>query len=410
MISELAESAGTKRRILFVDDEQMILDMLAMAVRTHGEEWETSFANSGAEALELLDRTPFDVVVSDMRMPGMNGAALLNEVHKRHPGSIRLILSGFADQDLIMRCVGVTHQFLSKPFDVEAFCTALTRITGLKERLHSREVQQLVAAQRSLPPLPAVYFKISQALEDPECPIERIGEIISTDPALTAKILQLANSAFFGFGREVCSAYEAVMMLGVGTIRSLVLALSLFSTFETQNSVREELPKVWNHSLRVGCLARKILELEDLDEQLAQQAFTGGLLHDIGKLILATLPAVDFKSMTARAAEEGRPMIEIEREVLKLTHADVAAYLLDLWGLPSALVEIVAFHHNPTQLQERALSAAIAVHAANVFAQEADPGIPILARNLLDSDYMRQLGLGSRIEVWRKELAGQCGT
>jgi HD-like signal output (HDOD) protein len=281
----------------------------------------------------------------------------------------------------------------------------LNRIRDLRERLGSEEIQKLVGKKDSLPSIPAVYFKIVEALQEPDCSIERIGEVVATDPALTAKILQLVNSAFFGFAREVSSAGEAAMLLGLGTIRSLAFTMHLFSAFKAVESEIWSVDRVWKHSLRVGQWGRKIAHLEGADENLAEQAFTAGVLHDVGKLILADNLAGNYLELVARATRENRPLIEVEQEVLGATHADVGAYLLALWGLPAALVEAVALHHEPGRTSELVFSPLTAVHVANVLEQEGQGPDHKAAASRLDSLYLDLLGIGSRVQVWRGKLS-----
>ena len=362
---------ASKTRILFVDDEPSILELLDLTVGTMPGAWETRLAESGEKALNLMEKESFNVVVSDMRMPGMNGAQLLNEVMRRYPATSRIILSGYADQQELLRCVGATHQFLAKPCELSVLQATLTRIQGLRERLRSEEIQQLVSRKSSIPSIPAVYFKIAEALQQPDCPVERIAEAVASDPGLTARILQLVNSAFFGYAREVSNAEEAVMLLGVGRIRTLALTAHLFNSFEHVVSEHWSVEKTWNHSVRTGQWAKRIADLEHQDEHLAEQAFTAGILHDAGKLILLNNLLTNYLDIIARAVKENRPLIEVERERLGTTHANVGAYLLDLWGLPLPLVEAVALHHEPGKTGQLVFSPLTAVHAANVLEQEA---------------------------------------
>lgn len=180
----------------------MILNLLKLSLASMRHEWEMRFVDSGEAALALIKDQPFDIVVSDMRMPRMSGAQLLNEVMKRFPATIRIILSGYAEQEQVLKCVGATHQFLTKPFNLDALKTTLNRCRRSKARLPNAEIQKLLARRDRLPSIPTVYFQIVEALQAPDCPAQRLGEIVATDPALTAKILQLVNSAFFGFARE----------------------------------------------------------------------------------------------------------------------------------------------------------------------------------------------------------------
>jgi putative nucleotidyltransferase with HDIG domain len=418
----------SKTRILFVDDEPIILELLRLSVSSMKGEWETAFAKSAEEALGLMENgrpsqsdaasvqaltpadqpragaaetDPFDIVVTDMQLPGISGAQLLNEVMRRFPATIRIILSGYGDQELVMKCVGSAHQFLLKPFKLADLKSALKRINGLKERLHSAEIQRLVGRKEFLPSVPDVYFKVLDALQNPDCPVERIGKIVDTDPAVTIKLLQLVNSAFLGFAREVSSADEAVMILGTGTIRSLVLSLHLFSVYSASKPESGSLEKVWSHSVRVGRLAQRIARLEGADEKVVEESFTAGLLHDVGKLILSENPSVNYLQVVARAREGKLRLVDAERAAFEATHAEVGAYLLDLWGLPLPLVEAVAWHHEPARVSEPVFGPLTAVHVANVLDQKTT--CPEGVADELDGDYLEQLKLGGRIEAWLKE-------
>jgi HD-like signal output (HDOD) protein/CheY-like chemotaxis protein len=393
-------------RILFVDDEPMILELLKLTLAPMSGEWDMGFAPSGDVALAWMAKRPYDIVVSDMRMPGMSGAQLLNEVMKRYPATVRIIFSGYAEQEQVLKCIGNTHQFLAKPFDVGALKAALNRCQNSKTRLPNAEIQALLARRDHLPSIPAVYFQIIDALQAPDCSAQRIGEIVATDPGLTAKILQLVNSAFFGFAREISNAEEAVMLLGVGTIRALALTVHLFSAFEPMKSSDWSVEQISNHSLRVGRLARKIAEFENAEEGLREEAFTAGLLHDAGKLILADNLAARYLELHTRARAQDRPLSVVEREALGVTHAEVGAYLLDLWGLPASLVEAVALHHEPGKTHEPAFSSLTAVHVANGLAETGRASDPEAVSRKLDLQYLDQLRLRDRLETWREKLSG----
>jgi putative nucleotidyltransferase with HDIG domain len=392
----------SKMRVLFVDDEPIILELIKMTVSSMAGEWDIRYATSAEEAMELLAKDSYGLVVSDMQLPGMSGAQLLNEVMRRAPATIRLILSGGGDRELVMKCAGATHQFMVKPFKLAELKGALKRINGLKQHLHAPEIQKLVAKRQSLPSIPDVYFKILEELQKPYCSVEEIGEIVATDPGFSVKLLQLVNSAFLGFAREVTNPAEAVMILGTGTIRSLALSLNVFSAFSLPKSTGGCIERVWTHSARVARLAQRIAKLEGGDEKTREEAFTAGLLHDVGQLILADNPATDYLKLLCDCAASGRALVEAERETLQATHADVGAYLLDLWGLPLALVEAVALHHEPSVSGDTGFGPLTAVHAANALETEAAVGDT--RSNRLDLGYLQRLGLDGRVDAWRQEL------
>jgi response regulator RpfG family c-di-GMP phosphodiesterase len=277
-----------KTRILFVDDETLVLEGLQRMLRSMRAEWDMVFVGSGAKALELMAQNPFDVVISDMRMPGMNGAEFLAEVLKRFPKTVRLILSGHADRDLVLKCVGTTHQYLSKPCQPDELKAAVMRASNLELSLRDQSLRQLVSRLDRLPSIPALYVQIVEKLQDPDIGVDEIGSIVAKDLAMTAKILKLVNSAFFGLGHQISSPGEAVSYLGMETIKSLVLSVHAFSQFSSAKLGQFSIDALWIHSQQTAGLAKEIARMEDSEHKLLDDCFVAGLLHDTGKLVLAS--------------------------------------------------------------------------------------------------------------------------
>ncbi|MCX6903767.1 MAG: response regulator, partial [Verrucomicrobia bacterium] len=371
-----------------------------LVMRRLGTEWDAFFVKSGPAALELMSREPVDIVVSDMHMPEMTGAQLLNEVMRRYPRTVRLILTGHADEATVLECVGTTHQWLSKPCSPLALQANLRRIRGLQQRLANKELQTLVAQMTHLPTFPALFLKISEVMQSPHSSIQTIGELVWEDPALTAKVLQLANSAAFGATHSVDTADEAVQMLGVNLIRSLALAHHLFTAF--QDRVCDLLPvgQIWEHSLQTAFLAQKIVDLEPSLEHLREQVFTAGILHDIGQLALAANLPDQYARVWDRSRPSNGPSLQAEREMFQATHADVGAYLLGIWGLPVLMVEAVAWHHEPAQSADRVFTPLTAVHVANALVHAQTPLSQETFSSMVDARYLDQLGLSHRLGAW----------
>jgi HD-like signal output (HDOD) protein/CheY-like chemotaxis protein len=390
-----------KKRILFVDDEPMVLEGLRRVLRPMGAEWDMAFVESGEKALEIMGRLPFDVVIADMRMPGMNGAQLLEEVWKRFPKTVRLILSGHADPDLIMECVGTAHQYLSKPCQAADLKAAISRASGLEQSLRDESLRHLVSRLDRVPSIPSLYAEIVEKLQDPDVGAEEIGEIVLKDLAMTAKILKLVNSAFFGLGREVSNPTDAVTYLGLDTIKSLVLSIHAFSQFDSAKLRGFSIDALWTHSQKTAGLAKEISVLENAGPKVMDEAFVAGLLHDIGKLVLASNFAADYDSVLEAAAGRTAALLEAEEQTFGANHAEIGGYLLGLWGLPVPVVEAIALHHHPGKSPSLAFSPLTSVHAANGFLNlEHGPGKSSLGEEL-DLKYLGALGLEHRVDVWR---------
>ena len=368
-------------------------------------EWDMRFATGAEEALRLLAETPADVVVSDMRMPKMNGAQFLNEVMQRHPRAVRVILSGFSDQEMIMQCVGGTHQFLTKPCDGETLRNTVRRALEMDSWLNNNQLKALVSKMGALPSLPSLYFDIMKQLGSPETTLDVVGATIAQDPGMTAKILQLVNSAFFGLRRRITDPTEAVLQLGLDTIKSLVLGLHIFSEFEQHQAGPLAPEEIWRHSLATGATARRIATLERQESVVVEESFTAGLLHDIGRLVLVVNLPDQYRAALAVAERDGIPLIEAERAAFGACHPEIGAYLLGLWGLPISLVEAAAYHHEPLLCPNREFSPLTTVHVANAlqYEQAADAN-PVLAARL-DQEYLAGMGLWDRVDTWRQKPA-----
>jgi putative nucleotidyltransferase with HDIG domain len=333
--------------------------------------------------------------------PGMTGAELLNEVFRLYPATFRVILTGFVEQSRVMETIGTAHQFLSKPFELDRLKELLQRAATLRARLRQQRVRTIVSQAGSVPSVPNIYFEILKALQAPDCPVERIAQIVATDPGLTSKILQLVNSAFFGLASEISSAHEAVMLLGTGIIRSLALTCGVFSAFPLDRAADFSVDQLRGHSIRVARIAERICRFEQTNSAVIEQAFTAGLLHDIGKLILAHSLASEYPGLLSRSLNEKLPLAEIETAALGTTHAEVGACLLQLWGLPSPLIEAVLWHEQPSDAPvSDGLSALTAVCGANLLDHEATeaPG----STKRLEATYLDRLGLQQRLELWRQ--------
>lgn len=396
-----------RRRVLFVDDDPMVLEGLQRSMRPMRAEWEILGASGGIEALEIMGRAPVDVVVSDIRMPSMNGAQLLAEVMRRHPGTVRMALSGYADQSLILQCVGSAHQFLSKPLDPASLRSAIRRAMELDTTLPSDRLQSLVARLDRLPSLPPHCQQILRLLRQPESNLQDVAEIIARDVAMTAGILKVVNSAFFGLARQVSNTFQAVEILGVETVKTLALTVKLFESTGCAGREGIDLAALQRHSYQTAAVARAIAFGEGVEGGLVEEVLAVGLLHDVGKLVLA-IGLTNEYSAVVRACHGGdRPLCEVELDLLGATHADVGAYLLGLWGLPSRLVEAVRFHHRPRESSVQGFSALTVVHVADWLVHQHPGEDGEICGAPLDVTYLESMKLRTKLSEWA-QLGSTC--
>jgi HD-like signal output (HDOD) protein len=387
------------RRILFVDDDPKILDGHRESLKKHRDQVDAMFAVGGEAALEQLRKAAIDVVVSDMHMPGMSGDQLLGRIKEDNPELVRIMLCSPTDRDGIFVALPVSHQVLSKPCDAETLVNSIDRAFRLRALL-TDALQKRVGNIERLPSLPVVYQELMSAMSRADVSTRKISRIIEKDAAMAAKTLQLVNSACFGIARSITKLDQAVAYLGMELIRNLALTVHIFAQLEkTAMRCGFSFEAEQEHSLLTARVARRLLT----DPRQAQDAFTAGLLHDIGNLVLAVCIPENFKGVIQGCALTGRPQHEIEAELLGVTHAEVGAYLLGLWGLPYPIVEGVAYHHNPSAALERTFDIPTAISVANALVK--DPAGNISSQLAI---HLESLKVSKKLPEWiaiaREEL------
>jgi HD-like signal output (HDOD) protein len=390
-----------KIKILFVDDEVLVLQGLQRLWRPLRGEWQAEFVESGRQALERMAQEKFDILISDMAMPEMNGAELLNEVQRRHPETIRVILSGHADPALIARCLGSAHQFLAKPCDPQALRCIINRAGALREGRVDESIRHAIAQLQSLPAMPGLYSSMVESLRSPDSGVEEVARLISRDIGMTGNILRLVNSAFFGMPQRISSVSGAVSYLGLDTIKNLVLSLEVFAQFEKRHLGHLAVAQLWEHSLQTAGYARALVKKAGHPRSMGDDAFAAGILHDAGKLILATHAPAMYDRVLAESRQQRIPSWQCEASIFGTDHAEVAGYLFGLWGLPSSIVDAITYHHRPSYPRPDQTDLCSTLHISDILANRNHGELTVI----LDTVFLKQAGLPTTLP----ELIAQLG-
>jgi putative nucleotidyltransferase with HDIG domain len=357
------------KRILFVDDESNILEGIRRMLHADRDRWDLQFAVGGEAALQACAAGNFDVVFSDMRMPGMDGATLLGHIRDRFPATVRCILSGYSDTALTLRAIPVAHRVLAKPFKGSELQATIERICTLQDLLCTPELRRVMGTIGALPSLSNTYLALNQAVRDPATHVQNIACIIEQDVAMSAKVLQLVNSGFFGLAQRIANLERAVLFLGMETIRNLALASETFRVFAAglriPQSVYESMQE--HAQLTAGIAGTFPINPEDHDVLVIS-----ALLHDIGKLVLANKMPEEFCAAISLAKKRKCKDFEAEEELLGISHAEVGAYLLGLWGMDNLVVEAIAHHHRPTRIPHTTFDCSAAVYVADLLAHHLE--------------------------------------
>lgn len=426
-----------RKRVLFVDDEPAILTGLQNLLYKQRKRWEMVFVAGGELALAELRARPFDVVVSDMRMPGMDGATLLNQVREESPATSRIMLTGHADPEAIARALPALHQLLSKPCTGAALRAAIERGTADTAPRDAR-IRAAIGRVDRLPTPPGVYVELTELIRSPSACAAEVARIVGRAPGIAAKILQLVGAACFG-GQRTASISQAVAQLGVERLRYLSLSASVFGTVEGE---REPIPELSSEELQVG--PARVADLAQAlisagagaaavggaaasaasartgaasagaasagagaasagapPVSVGDAVFAAALLHDLGQIVLAQGLTGEYRRVLEEARRRGAPLSEVEAELLGATHGDVGACLLGLWGLPEPVVEIVRYHHAP----ERAPAPLGEAAAAVCFAEAVLAGRAGGAHTAVDAERalaaVEAAGHGASIPAWQ---------
>lgn len=395
-----------RKRILFVDDEPLILNGLKRLLHPLRNEWSVGFASGGEAAVAVLESERVDVLVTDIRMPGMDGHALLRYAREHFPGTIRIVLSGQTELEVALRSLPLAHQFVSKPCSPQILKNVVDRASRLSEFLENAPLQRFVGTLSGLPSIPQVYADLIQLLAKPESTVREISELIQSDLALCAKVLQLINSAFFSLPREVTTIEHAVSYLGSNLVKNLVLS------FEVQRWLDDvDCPPGFSPERiqRRSLLAAKISSELMTDKLQKDEAFTGTMLADIGQLVLATTVPGQYARLLSDSHSSGRPLQRVELDEWGVHHGQIGAYLIGLWGLPYTIVEAVAFHHKPSESLSREFDVLAGVHIADQLAnqvlQDAEPDDG-WSTPRFDTEYLRRIGLAEKIPAWARQARG----
>lgn len=390
--------AGARKRIVFVDDEPGLLAGMQNLLRKDRQRWEVLLADGGGAALAILAGSPVDVIISDMRMPGMDGAELLTRVKEQFPGIVRIILSGHAEPESLLRALPVAHQFLVKPCDGTTLRNVIERACGFRDLLSDEALRSVVGKIGDLPSMPGIYWEMARMVGLENDSLTDVASVLERDVATTSKLLQLANSSHFNRGRSVNTVQEAIGFLGLDLVRNLILGAHAFSALHPPESVPGfSMEALMAHSVLTARVAQKILK----QPGASAEAFTAGLLHDIGLLIALNALPEQFEA-AAQATRRGRPQAEAELDFLGVEHTRLGGYLLGTWGLPRRIVEAVAHHDAPQSIAQPQFDVLTAVYVANVLVEPLLPSpLALTAHADLDMAYLKALNVDDQIESWR---------
>ena len=390
-----------RTHLLLVSPDQARLEQGARRLHAHHAEWEITTLTDPEQALRRAREIGCQVVISEMELEGGTGPELIIRLLEQQPELCGLVRCDKKHLGREPVCLHEGVPLIDVEWDHEDFVRRLDQILTLQQWVPIGRLRPLLSRLRELPSLPTLYQQVVAELNSPNGSLQFAAKLVAKDPVMAAKTLQLVNSPLFGLAQPMVNAEEAVLYLGIERTKALILLAGVFSKFDKTKCPGFQPELLWLHSMGVGNIARTIVRAEKRDAKTADLAFTAGLLHDIGALLLAANLPREYSTVLAQKARRGLLLHQVEREAFGATHADLGAYLLGLWNLPVGIVRAVVWHHAPAQANEDTFSVLTAVHVANALAYEKCK--PCSAHAVpIDRDYLYRLGLDDRLNEWRK--------
>lgn len=367
--------------------------------------WDMAFAPSGAAALEMMaEAGPPDLLITDMRMPGMDGAELLGKVRSFYPKTIRFVLSGFAEREAILKTIGPSHRYLAKPCDERTLIVSIENSLKLRALMHGSALETKVTGLSFIPSPPRIYADILAELGSEFSSADSLSEKIERDIGISAQLMKLTNSAYFSLPTQCTTIKQAINFLGFDNVRAAVLMAGVFDQFRDLTPAMVRIVEsVSRHSFGLGVLARALAKADGLPGDVADQAFCAGILAHIGTVVLAANQTDRFNAAMKEVDLDHTSLIQAEESEFGVNHGEVGAYLLGLWGFNDSIVEAIAHHHRPGVYTISPMPVLTALHAAQYLArthsQKAGHRVNLEG---LDTAYVEAAGGSARLQEWQK--------
>jgi HD-like signal output (HDOD) protein/CheY-like chemotaxis protein len=352
------------KKILFVDDETNVLRSLErLFIDT---DYEFVSATSGKDALILLNEISVDMVISDIRMPEMDGYTFLRHVREKHPEIVRVVLSGYTEKETLLKAVtdGTALTYLSKPWENDKLLADIERLFSSAERTKSGGVNNIINSVNSLPALPTTCREILELLSS-DAPIDAITGRFEIEPAMAAKILRIVNSAFYGI--RTGSLKKAIIYLGLDTIKNIVLSTEAFALFNNDPKSAAEVELLWKHSSVCNRILHGLHQYF-YQSKVPESFGAAGLLHDVGRLVVLQYSPKVFLEIANKLHYSSEIEVNaLEMEIIGTDHTQLGGYLMQWWNLPADIVDTCFCHHGPFQSNMNNVKIHQLIHLADVY-------------------------------------------
>ena len=388
-------------KILYVGKDkagEKPLKQLLGSVRT---EWEIDQVSGTFESFHALQSNSYDAVIVDWESQEKEARTILEFVESSNSFTIRYVVSDFEDRRAASELASLVDQHFNPDTDIKEVAFSIERAISFNSTLKNDETRLVIGQMTHIPSIPSVYAELMDDIERDESSAASVASILGKDIAMTAKTLQLANSAYFGRQKEIAELKSAVRLIGFRTISSMALAVGVFQ--QMQNGVDNDvLEGLWDHSSRVASMAREVAA--QVDPMIADEAFTAGMLHEIGTLVIAANSPCMYDRLGKEIFLDDKVRAAKEKEIFGATHEQIGAYLLGRWGLPERIVEAVAHHRHPREAHLEGFSGMTALHVSDPIVSANERKLEVEFEEICDVDYLKDCGVSQKIPAWSRLL------
>lgn len=398
------------KRVLFIDSNEIVLQTYKEQFQYKGEDWQAFFVPDATSAMEILTYSAIDIVIADLKMPIVDNEPVFALIKKGWPKVVRVIVSSIPASAKDTELISLSHRFIMKPANIADLETIINEIYYLQRIVLNDETRKVAAQIDSIPALPDIFKQLTDEINSSNPSMKRVGEIIAKDVGLSADILKMINSPYFGLKNQVSSPEHATKLLGLEVVKGVALSTSLVKSFALTGIDMQRVERVVEHSLITANITKLILESEKVSPLLVDMAFSAAILHDVGYLMFASSEVISEKYQGAIEISEAsfRPLWEVEREILGTTHGEVGAYLLGLWGFPDSIIEAIAFHHSPSKAAGDSSMILCALHLADIFTDEIFPQLSFGSPGGVDYSFLERMHISSHKDTWRQMAIDFC--
>ncbi|MFO7447107.1 MAG: response regulator [Ignavibacteriaceae bacterium] len=363
--------------LVIIDDEEAILMSLRSLFRREG--YKIYCFSSPHKALEFLERHHADVIITDMRMPEMSGADLLEQSVKICPNAINIIISGYEEKSVILNAIsrGFARHYIMKPWDDDQLKSLVSESMNLQQELRRKHLEEILLSFRNLPSLPKMHQRIKDILNQTPISQKEIVQEIEKSPALTAKLLRMSNSIYYGVRKPVSNIFDALTFVGMEEVLNIVLGLESYDCLCSQvpPDLLKSLEEMRINAVKCAQTAREISQdwKENTDPQ---EAYTAALMLDIGMVLRLCYCPEKFSKFYNIYKENDKPLYIIDKEIFTTPHDEVAEALLTYWNFSSGVISAVANHHS--YASKDALTTIIQIASLLVHGKDSLPHDPVI--------------------------------